>query len=271
MNAKEQTLSAFEQFLESIPLDRYREELMPVKTVEQDLPPELNPLPAIYRAFWVDEPIQFPDYEEFFDRWWKEHLEPLDTFIRRYFWGCSHEFVYLGFKARLYRTLVSVLTQFHFCYSWRAHCALPFEASAELDMKGIDGLVLCDQVRIALQVKKETYRSEAREGGRFAQRRKFAHWTLEVPYTITPLEEIRRNVERAKTPETRARHALRLFLAERLQRRLSNGFVVFQPDYPRLVERLIRMRVEEKNSRDIRWDETLNLLRGMVRDAGPGV
>lgn len=268
MKKKEQTLSAFERFLESFPLDRYREELMPVKTVEQDLPPELNPLPAIYQAFWVDEPIQFLDYEEFFDRWWKEHLEPLDTFIRRYFWGCSHEFVYLGFKARLYRTLVSVLTQFHFGYSWRAHCALPFEASAELDMKGIDGLVHCDRVRIALQVKKETFRPEAREGNRFAQRRKYAHWTLEVPYTIAPLEEIQRNVERARTPETRARYALRLFLAERCQRRLSNGFVVFQPDYPRLVERLIQMQVKEKDSRDIRWDETLNLLQGMVTNAG---
>jgi hypothetical protein len=64
-----QTLSAFEQFLESVPLDRYREELMPVKTVEQDLPSELNPLPTIYSAFWVEEPARFPDYEEFFDGW----------------------------------------------------------------------------------------------------------------------------------------------------------------------------------------------------------
>ena len=259
-----QALSAFEKFLESIPLERYRQELMPVKTVEQDLPPDLNPLPDIYRAFWVEEPVPFSDYEAFFENWWSGHLVPLDAFIRKYFWGCSHEFVFLGLKARLYRTLISVLTQFHFGYLWRAHCDLPFEASADMDMRGIDGLVRCGQVTVALQVKKETYRSEAREGGRFAQRQKYAHWTLEVPYTIALPEEIRTNVERARTPETRARHSLRLFLAETLQRRLPNGFVVFQPQYPRWVEQLIQMRVAGNESRDIGWEETLTILRGMM-------
>ncbi|MDW7991046.1 MAG: TaqI family restriction endonuclease [Anaerolineae bacterium] len=271
MRKEEQTLLAFERFLESIPLDRYRKELMPVKTVEQDLPPDLNPLPAVYKAFWAEETIQFPNYEEFFESWWKEHLKPLDDFIRRYFWGCSHEFVFLGFKARLYRTLVSVLTQFHFGYSWRAYCTLPFEASAELDMKGVDGLVHCGSVPVALQVKKETYRPEARGSSRFAQRRKYAHWILEVPYTIAPPEEIRLNVDRAKTPETRARHTLRLFLAERFQRRLSNGFIVFQPEYPRLVERLIQARVAQKDDRDIRWDEMLGILQEMTANAGAGL
>jgi len=71
-------------------------------------------------------------------------------------------------------------------------------------------------------------------------------------------------VERAGKPETRARHSLRLFLAETLQRRLLNGFVVFQPQYPRGVEQLIRMRVAENESRDIGWEETLTILRGMM-------
>lgn len=255
------TLSAFEQFLESIPLDRYREELMPVKTVEQDLPPELNPLPAIYSAFWVEEPVRFPDYEEFFDGWWKEHLGPLDTFIRRYFWGCSHEFVFQGFKARLYRTMISVLTQFHFGYSWRAYCALPLETSAELDMKGIDGLVHCGNVTVALQIKKETYRSEARGPGRFARRRATVDWVIEVPYTIVQVDEWRTKVQKARMPETRGLYSLLMFLAERMQRWLPNGFVVFQPEYPILVERLIHERVESGTHGDWAWDETLQRLR----------
>jgi hypothetical protein len=259
-----QTLLAFERFLESIPLDRYRQELMPVKTVEQDLPPELNPLPDIYKAFWVEEPAQFPDYEGFFEDWWNSHLAPLDTFIRKYFWGCSYEFVFLGLKARLYRTLVSVLTQFHFGYLWRAHCSLPFEASAELDMRGIDSLVRHRQVTVALQVKKETYRPEAREGRRFARRYKYAHWVVEVPYTIALPEEIRMSIERARTSEAKAWHTIRLFLAETLQRRLPNGFVVFQPNYPRLVEQLILRQIEREEERSFRWDETLAALREMM-------
>jgi len=37
-------LQAFEDFVASIPLERYRQELLLVKTVEQDLPKSLNPL-----------------------------------------------------------------------------------------------------------------------------------------------------------------------------------------------------------------------------------
>ena len=264
LNREAQILLAFEQFLESFPLERYRQELMPIKTVEQDLPPGLNPLPDIYKAFWVEEPAQFPDYETFFENWWNSHLAPLDAFIRRYFWGCSYEFVYLGFKARLYRTVVSVLTQFHFGYLWRAHCAFPLEASAELDIKGIDGIVHCGQVKVALQIKKETYRPEAREGRRFARRYKHAHWMIEVPYTVALPEEIRMNMERAKTSETKAWHTLRLFLAETLQRRLPNGFVVFQPHYPRLVEQLILRQIKRGEERSFRWDETLAVLRELI-------
>ncbi|MBC7228535.1 MAG: TaqI family restriction endonuclease [Thermoflexales bacterium] len=263
MNRELRTLSAFEHFLESIPLDRYREELMPVKTVEQDLPPDLNPLPAMYRAFWVEEPIRFPAYEEFFDGWWKEHLEPLDTFIRKYFWGCSHEFIFQGFKARLYRTLISVLTQFHFAYSWRAYCTLPLEASAELDMRGIDGLIRYSDMAIALQVKKETYRPEARGPGRFVRRRVSVDGTVEVPYTIVPVGEWRTKVQKARRPETRESYRLLMFLAERMQRWLPNGFVVFQPEYPILVERLIHERVDAGMRGDLAWDETLKILYQM--------
>jgi hypothetical protein len=270
LNTQIQTLLAFERFLESIPLDRYREELMPVKTVEQDLPPELNPLPAIYSAFWVKEPVQFPDYEHFFDRWWEDRLRPLDAFIRRYFWGCSHEFVFLGFKARLYRTLISVLTQFHFGYSWRAYCTLPLEASAELDMKGVDGLVRYGSVTVALQVKKETHRSEARGPGRFARRKMPVDWAVEVPYTIAQVDEWRTKVQKARTPETRESYSLLLFLAERMQRWLPNGFVVFQPEYPILIERLIQERVDSGTGSDLAWDETLSMLRRKSESFGGG-
>ncbi len=105
-------LAQFEEFLATIPLDQYRQNLMPMKTVEQDLPRDLNPLPDIYKYYWVHSvPANgFLDYESFFTEWWQEHLAPLDRFVQQYFWGCSYDFVRTGFKARLYRTLISVLT-----------------------------------------------------------------------------------------------------------------------------------------------------------------
>lgn len=255
-----QMLQTFETFLETIPLEYYRESLMPVKTVEQDLPPALNPLPTIYEAYWQPEghAVPFPDFEDFFAKWWKSHLEPLDEFISKYFWGCSLDFVRLGFKARLYRTLISVLTQFHFMYTWRAYCQTHLEASAALDMKGVDALVhLTDGTRVVLQVKKETYRPEARGTGRFARRGWSGELIVEVPYTITAPEDWQRRMERARTSETRDMYTLFVFLGMRLQRRLSNGFVVFHKDYPRLVEQLIGERVKAGTRGTIPWDEVL--------------
>jgi hypothetical protein len=73
----------------------------------------------------------------------------------------------MGFKARIYRTLISLLTQFQFAYSWRANCKLPLDSSAEMDMNGLDALVKYKDKSIGIQMKKETYRREARGPGRF--------------------------------------------------------------------------------------------------------
>lgn len=70
-------LGAFEKFLSTIPLEQYRSELQQIKTVEQDLPRDLNPLPDIYEAYWRQESPDFPSYEDFFESWWVPHRFPL--------------------------------------------------------------------------------------------------------------------------------------------------------------------------------------------------
>lgn len=259
-------LRQFEEFLVSIPLEKYREELLTVKTVEQDLPRDLNPLPAIYEAYWRPEQqaLSLPSYEEFFERWWKSHLTPLDDFIGKYFWGCSRDFVRLGFKARLYRTLISVLTQFHFSYAWIAHCQLSLTATAEADMDGVDALIYHDDFAVALQIKKETYRSEARGVGRFARRKQQVVLTVEVPYTITRPEEWHRRAQRAKREDTREQYEAFDFLAAHLQRWLPNGFVVFSEEYPKLVERAIIIWAQDGRQGTVGWDELLRQVRAWV-------
>lgn len=186
----------FENFLRNVPLEAYREELMHIKTVEQDLPLPLNPLPDLYAAYWQlgEEIKRFPSYEEFFTTWWENHLKPIDSFISRYFWGCSYEFVKKGFKARLYRTAISVWTQFHFGYKYLAYGAFALKADAELDRKGIDFLiVLEDGEEVALQIKKETYRSEVREGGRFARRAAQSKMEMRLPILCPLLQKLGRS------------------------------------------------------------------------------
>lgn len=259
-----EVLTRFEDFLSTIPLDRYRAELEPVKTVEQDLPRELNPLPAIYSNYWVNKPAEFPNYEDFFHSWWTEHLRPLDAFIRKYFWGCSHEFVYLGFKARIYRTFISVLTQFHFSYTWLAYCKSPLEASADLDMRGIDALVHCNEWTVALQIKKETYRAEARERRRFARRILHANFTIEVPYTLVRPDEWQKRIEKARNPERKRQHELLAMVAMKFQRWLPNGFVVFQPAYPQLIECLVHEGIAKGWHGTVGWRETLENIRDLT-------
>lgn len=252
-------LLKFEDFLSKIPLEKYRNELMSIKTVEQNLPRSLNPLPAIYESYWLPKQQKFMDYEKFFEEWWKGHLKELDVFIRRYFFGCSYQFVYLGFKARIYRTFISVLTQFHFCYLWLCRCKLPLKASAELDLKGIDALIEVENLKVALQIKKETYRSEARGSGHFASRRVEADLIVEVPYTIGDYS----NSGRKQNDEGYERYKLLSVLSKHMQRYMDNGFVVFQPDYPELVEQLVTERLYHgriKSQETIQWSETLRYI-----------
>lgn len=253
-------LKEFEDFLESIPLEGYRRELLPIKTVEQDLPKDLNPIPAIYKNYWLPTIGKFPTYEEFFGWWWENHLKSLDIFIRKYFWGCSYEFVRLGFKARIYRTFISVLTQFHFAYSWLAYCSYPLQASADIDLQGIDALITMEGKIIAVQIMKETYRSEAKKTGRFVQRKIKADMVVEVPYTITRPEDWKQKEEKARKEETKEQAHLFYFLAKNFQRWLSNGFVVFQPAYPKKVENIIKIALESGSYESISWKDLLERL-----------
>ncbi|NPA35017.1 MAG: TaqI family restriction endonuclease, partial [Chlorobi bacterium] len=154
----------FREFLSSIPMDKYRE-LREIKTVEQDLPKELNPLPWIYKFYYPEEEKPtFPEFEEFFEKYWQSNLVHIEKFIRKYFYGCSLQFVYEGFKARLWRTWISLLTQFDFAYLWNDLFGTNtfLEASAELDMQGLDGLIHFSlERRIGIQIKKISYRREA--------------------------------------------------------------------------------------------------------------
>nr|pir type II site-specific deoxyribonuclease (EC 3.1.21.4) TthHB8I - Thermus aquaticus [Thermus aquaticus]AAA27489.1 endonuclease [Thermus thermophilus HB8]AAA27490.1 endonuclease [Thermus thermophilus HB8] len=248
----QKVLEAFEDFLKCLDLESYQEKYRPIKTVEQDLPRELNPLPDLYDHYWKPNgnTLHFPDFETFFDQWWEKRLRPLNEFIRKYFWGCSYEFVRLGLEARLYRTAVSIWTQFHFSYRWNASCQLRLTATWELDAQGIDAQIQAEDRLIGIQIKKETYRSEAREGNRFLRRREHSA-LLEVPYTLQSPEELERKAQRARTRE----EAYRLWvkIAHHLER-LPNGFVIFRESYVKDLENFLKQNATTLSGL-IPWDK----------------
>ena len=228
-------LERFRRFLESIPLEKYREELKTIKWVEQDLPREILPLESIFKYYW--EKKEFLSFEDWFEDFWseinisQEKKEALEGF-KRYFFDRGldeNDWFKKGFKARMYRTWISLLTQLDFCYVFE-HVAskkklnLSLVCNAELDAKGIDAMVN----DIGFQIAKISERKEARAG---KTRRKI----LPIPYAVYNLDKINRKISNPRT-RNKAKYIKMLEVFYKYFSVLKNGFVVFREDY---VERIV--------------------------------
>jgi len=232
-------LRKFEEYLESFNIEKYSN-FRNIKTVEQDLPNELIPLEIFYHYYWEER--DFLDFDDLFKIYWIEKLNPhIYEFIKKYFYGCSIQFVEDGMKARLYRTLISVLTQFHFQYLWNALFNEKLESNADLDGIGIDALVNINEMTIALQIKKVSYVRMA-SSKTFAKRtKKYADVITEIPYIVPDMDEIERKLESSRTKE-KTKNKLRkeknffnkYFVV------FDNGFVTFKNTYLEFIYKKIR-------------------------------
>jgi len=223
-----QDLKKYRHFLETIPLDKFREELKNIKWVEQDLPKEMLPLASIFKYYWEEK--NFLDFYKWFERFWEElNIKPekkqaLKEFKKYYFDKNGDGWFKKGFKARMYRTWISVLTQLDFCYMFVYICAiegkdLQLEANAELDARGIDARIN----NIGFQIAKISQRKEARTvGGKKT--------IVTVPYAVFNIEEFER---RCESPRVKDKSGYRKALASfhKYFIRLKNGFVVFNENY----------------------------------------
>lgn len=226
----EQDLIKYRNFLETIPLQRYREELKDIKWVEQDLPKELLPLNSIFKFYW--EKREFLDFESWFENFWKEINEDPNTakvlkwFKKYYFDKDDNGWFKKGFKARMYRTWVSVLTQLDFCYlfeflSVRMGKKIALECNADLDKRGIDARIN----NINFQITKISQRKEAKV---MPQKKEI----IVVPYPVFDIEDFKRKIESPRVKNKNKEIYKRMIEAfEKYFIRLRNGFVVFGEDY----------------------------------------
>ncbi len=250
-------LKRFEEFLSGIDTRKYSH-LRSIKTVEQDLPRELLPLDIFYRYYW--ETTDFKDYDEIFEVYWFEKLNPhIYRFIKKYFYECSLRFVEEGFKARLYRIWMSILTQFHFQYLWNSLFTEELRSSAELDAMGIDATVVLRGSEVGIQIKKVSYRREA-SARRFAKRmQRYVDAIVEVPYLVLDTEELRKRIANPRVKEVnRERYRRVLEIFERNFSKLDNGFVVFKESYLKHVHSLISAKaIGLKGGKKISYEEIL--------------
>lgn len=190
-------LKKYRKFLETIPLDRYREDLKDIKWVEQDLPEGMLPLASIFKYYWGER--NFLNFDEWFESFWQElnakpeSKQALKGFKKYYFDKDGDGWFKKGFEARMYRTWVSVLTQLDFCYMFEYVCVkegknLQLESNVELDVRGIDARVN----DIGFQIAKISRRKEARTvGGKKT--------IITIPYVVWDPDELKKKIESPRT------------------------------------------------------------------------
>lgn len=235
MPTAKEDLTLYRKFLQTISLSRYREKLQKIKWVEQDLPNEMLPLKSIYHYYW--ETRNFVDFESWFSAFWEklhanmETLQVVKHFKKYYFDKDDNGWFKKGFKARMYRTWVSLLTQLDFCYmlayiSERQNKILNLECNAELDRKGIDLRI----GNVGFQVKKVNQRKEARRAAQTKKKKGID--VITIPYPVYNIEEIERKTESSRVvAENRAAYGRTLKSFYKYCEILHNGFVVFSENY----------------------------------------
>lgn len=229
MKNRLEDLSRFRDFLGKIDLTKYREELKDIKWVEQDLPYEILPQDSIFNYYWIER--DFLPFEQWFERFWgeinsrPEMAEILKQFKKYHFDKDGNGWFKKGFKARMYRTWVSVLTQLDFCYMVEHICAekgkeLIIECNAELNVKkGIDAKIN----GIGFQIAKISQRKEARTAGSKKN-------IIPVPYVVWNLDEIKLKIQNPRT-RIKSTYQNMLVFFDKYFIQLSNGFVVFKEYY----------------------------------------
>ncbi len=227
----------FDTFIKSINLEKYKY-LRKIKTVEQDLPKDLLPLDIFYRYYWDN--TDFRDYEEIFQIYWDEKLKNICSFVKKYFYGCSLQFVEEGFKARLYRIWMSILTQFYFQYLWNRLFDEKLISNPDLDRLGIDCVLELKDLKIGFQVEKISYRREVSSRKFTKRQQKYVDILVEVPYIVIDREDLLKKIESKRVKEkNKKKYKELLNIYNSYFHQYDNGFVVFKGSYLKKLKEIV--------------------------------
>jgi hypothetical protein len=210
-----------------------------------------------YKYYW--ETTDFKSYDEVFPAYWSEKLNPyIYEFIRKYFYGCSLQFVEEGFKARLYRIWMSILTQFHFQYLWNALFKEKLESDAMLDSMGLDAVLNLKEKRIGIQIKKVSYRREVSDRRFTKKQQKHVDIVVEIPYVVEDTTELKAKILNPRTKAaTKEKCRRRLPLFNKNFHKYNNGFVVFKKEYLKHIHRTIEQKTFKPVKGKIPYNEIL--------------
>ena len=212
------SLDDFNEFLSTIDLESNRERFRKYKSVEEDLPREIQILGNIYKTYW-SEP-NFLSYDQFIHTVINDIESKLRAYNRKRNGDDpdsedAYPLFLKGWIARQYRTWTSILTQIQLGYV--AKTKFPnneVTMSEELDIKGID-LRIVDYNDFG--VKKVTKRTDIKISGQEKE------GVIPIKYCV-PSSFVLQN---PKTKKGTYRKPYMEFKSDKRLDYLPNGFIIF--------------------------------------------
>lgn len=273
-----QELTDYENFLSNIDIQSYSG-FREIKWIEQDLPQDKVPnlykkgemikfrhlqLASIYFYYWDN--TNFLNFNKWFEQYWadmngnEEVRTALEKFKTYFFDGADEEWFKDGFRARMYRTWMSLLTQIHFQYLWNKLFDEKLESSALLDSLGLDARFTKGNRTVGIQIKKISFRREVADRKFTSSQKKFADIVVEIPYVVDSPTEIKEKLSNPRTrPKTKETLTKKLAAFDENFSIFPNGFVIFREGYLKKIYKIIANRLDSLSTGDtINYDEFLD-------------
>src|SRR3990170_278963 len=211
----------FDDFLQSVVLESYRDMYRPIKIVEMDMPKEVQAINMLYKVYWDQK--KFLSFEDFYKEYVQAHKDEIESF-RQKITMCEDCF-YRGLPARIYRTWASIITQIHAGYVAESIFGEGTVAmSGELDHQGADFQVRYKGKILNYQVKKKSFSGEVRRG-KGGVKNKIEGQFIDINYEVPSSDYF----ENPKKKDGEYKLPYKRFQANKELKRFPNGFVVFTP------------------------------------------
>lgn len=235
-------LQRLEKFIESIPLNVYREKYKNIKTVEMDMPKNVQALSTFYQVYWNEK--NFLNFEDFFQKYKQINDKAIYDFKDKHCFFIMEEWFWKGLEARIYRTWASLITQIHLTFLLSTFSIVGgVDASTILDHKGRDIQVSINNKEYGLQLKKVTKRSDS---GIRAKVETAKRQEINISYFVPSEHDVKEPYHKKET-KGRKKGELKPQMAlfqkydsnNGYLKQLNNGFVLFVENICKQIEREI--------------------------------
>ncbi|MDR1917579.1 MAG: TaqI family restriction endonuclease [Christensenellaceae bacterium] len=225
------TREEFERFLASVDLALYRSKYSKIKTVEMDLPTNIQALDSVYEIYWENRGNLAipPNYDEYYGIYYERYQNDIETFWHSTGFGLDCDCFKKGLEARIYRTWASLVTQIQAGYvAKEIFQDSRIDISTELDHKKVDILITKPNgEEIKIQVKKETKRSEIRRMAGHGPETE-NNGILSLKYLVPGDFDVDNPIYLRGVKKGQDKPWVSEFAEDGILKRLPNGFVIFR-------------------------------------------